>query len=72
MSNLTMDLTGTLANYSESNRVFRIFKYNQLVDFETTVFTNSIHVFMISGGVTTELTYGIDYTVPDEFVDTAT
>ena len=69
MSNLTMDLTGTLANYSESNRVFRIFKYNQLVDFETTVFTNSIHVFMISGGVTTELTYGIDYTVPKEFIN---
>ena len=26
MSNLTMDLTGTLANYAESDRVFRIFK----------------------------------------------
>ena len=69
MSNLTMDLTGTLANYSESNRVFRIFKYNQLVDFETTVFTNSIHVFMISGGVTTELVFGTDYTVPEEFIN---
>ena len=69
MSNLTMDLTGTLANYSESNRVFRIFKYNQLVDFETTVFTNSIHVYMISGGVTTELEFGTDYTVPEEFIN---
>lgn len=69
MSNLTMDLTGTLANYSESNRVFRIFKYNQLVDFETTVFTDSIHVFMISGGVTTELEFGTDYVIPEEFIN---
>lgn len=69
MSNLTMDLTGTLANYTESDRVFRIFKYEQLVDFETTVFADSIHVYLISGGITTELTYNTDYKIPDELVN---
>src|SRR5574344_1613501 len=34
-----------------------------------TIFTNSIHVYMISGGVTTELEFGTDYTVPEEFIN---
>ena len=71
MSNLTMDLTGSLSNYAESNKIYRIFKYGQIVDFDTTVFVDSIHVYIISGGVSNqELVYDTDYTVTDELVAT--
>lgn len=71
MSNLTMDLTGSLSNYAESNKIYRIFKYGQIVDFDATVFADSIHVYVISGGVSDqELVYDTDYTVTDELVAT--
>ena len=41
----TMDLTGKHPNYAETNRVFRVFKYGQLINFEATVFLESIEVF---------------------------
>ena len=70
MSNLTMDLTGSLATYAESNRIYRIFKYDQIVDFQATVFLNSIHVYLISGGVSNqELVYDVDYTIPTELIN---
>ena len=69
MSNLTMDLTGSKGDYAESDRIFRIFKYGQLVDFETTVFADSVHVYLVSGGITSELTYNIDYQISTELSD---
>lgn len=67
--NLTMDLTAQHANYAESNRVFRIFKYGQYVDFETPIHKGSLKIYLISGGITDrELVYGEDYTVPDSFI----
>lgn len=44
MSNLNMDLTGSLETYKESGKIFRIFKYGQNVDFEAAVFKDSISV----------------------------
>lgn len=63
-----MDLTGSLANYAESDRVFRIFRYEQYVDFEATVFSESLHVYLISGAVTTELVKNEDYQVPAQAI----
>lgn len=68
MANLNMDLTGTLANYAVSDRLFRIFKYEQYVDLEATVFSESLHVYLISGAVTTELVRDEDYLVPAEAI----
>lgn len=68
MSNLNMDLTGSLETYKESGKIFRIFKYGQNVDFEAAVFKDSISVQCISGGVTEDLVYGTDYVIPDEFI----
>lgn len=67
MSNLTMDLTGSLENFAESNRIFRIFKYGQQIDFGTTVFADSVKVYYVSGGVSgVELTKGVDYLITEE------
>ena len=64
----TMDLTGKHPNYAETNRVFRVFKYGQLINFEATVFLESIEVFDLSSGISTQkLVLGEDYIVPDEF-----
>lgn len=70
MGNLTMDLTGQHANYADSGKVFRIYKYGQNVDFEATVFKESLKVYLLSGGLPDrELVEGEDYTVPDQFVN---
>lgn len=72
MSNITMDLTGTLANYAEGNRIFRIFKYGQIVNFDTTVFLDSIHVYLLSGGISDqELVFDTDYEVTQDLIDAA-
>lgn len=64
-----MDLTGALSNYAESNKIYRIFKYGQMVDFGATVFADSIHVYIISGGVSNqELIFDEDYEIPEELV----
>ena len=71
MSNLTMDLTGSLSNYAESSKIYRIFKYGQIVDFGATVFVDSIHVYIISGGVSNqELVFDTDYEVTEELTAT--
>ena len=66
---ISMDLSGSLPNYSESDRVFRIFKYGQYIDFETTIFKDSLKVYLISGGLTTELIIDEDFVVPTEFIN---
>ena len=63
-----MDLTGSLDTYKETDRVFRIFKYGQYVDFEATIFKNSLKVYLISGGLTTQLTIDDDFIIPDQFI----
>ena len=63
-----MDLTGSLDTYKETDRVFRIFKYGQYVDFEATIFKNSLKVYLISGGLTTLLTIDNDFIIPDQFI----
>lgn len=69
MRNSNMDLTGAHKNYAEANRVWRIFKYDQLVDFEATVFAESLEVYLLSSGVKSQLlTRGIDYDIPDAFI----
>lgn len=68
MANLNMDLTGTLANYAVSDQVFRIFRYEQYVDLEATIFSDTLHVYLISGAVTTELVKDTDYRIPDNAI----
>lgn len=68
MSNLNMDLSGSLETYKETGKIYRIFKYGQNIDFEATVFKESISVQCISGGVTEDLVYGTDYIIPNEFI----
>lgn len=64
---LNMDLTGTDEAYRESNRVFKIVKYGQIVNFETPVFANSVVVNLVSSGVSdVRLVLNEDYTIPDE------
>lgn len=65
---ISMDLTGSLDSFKETDKVFKIFKYGQRVDFDTVVFKESLAVYLISGGVTTQLVLGTDFTIPDEFV----
>ena len=67
MSNLNMDLSGSLETYRETGKVFRIFKYGQNIDFESTIFKDTLDVRIISGGITETLVYGTDYIVPDIF-----
>lgn len=69
MSNLTMDLTGLNPNYTEENKIFRISKVNQLIDFETTIHRSSLKVKLISGGVNdVDLHYLSDFTIPTSFI----
>jgi hypothetical protein len=63
-----MDLTASLQTFKESGRVFKIFKYGQLVNFETPVFKETLKVYSISGGVTTVLVEGTDFTVPQDCI----
>lgn len=64
-----MDLTGSLDNYRISDRIFKISKYGQYVDFNTPVFADSIKVYLISAGVNDiQLSEGDDYIIPDDFV----
>ena len=63
-----MDLTASLENYAESDKVFRVFKYGQYINFETPVFTDSLVVYLISGGVTTTLVKGTDFVVPEDAI----
>ena len=63
-----MDLTGSLPNYRETNRVFSVFRAEQFIDFGTPVFSPSIEVYLISGAVTTRLTLDDDYCIPTEAV----
>lgn len=69
MANLNMDLTGTLANYRETNKVYSVFRTEQFIDFNTPVFSDTIKVYYISGAVTTLLTKDDDYTVPAEAIN---
>lgn len=68
MSYMTMDLSGSLEGYRVSAQVYKIFKFNQRIDFEKTVFAESLKVYQISGGVTVELTKDIDYKIPEECI----
>ena len=68
MANLNIDLTGTLPNYKEMNKVFSIFRNEQFIDFETPVFAESIKVYLISGAVTTQLVLDEDYMVPEQAI----
>ena len=68
MANLTMDLTGTHKNYAISNRVFSIFKTDQFVDFGIAVFKESIKVYLLSGGLNTELELDKDYIIPEHAI----
>lgn len=69
MTNLNMDLTGLHASYAMRDRVYRIFKYGQLVDLESVIFKDTLKVYMISSGLGAyELTYGEDYDIPEQFV----
>lgn len=70
MANLTMDLTGTDSYYKESGRIFRVFKYGQYVDFETTVFAESVKVYLISSGISkpVELVQNTDYVFPERAI----
>ena len=65
MSNLTMDLTGQHKAYASSDHVFRIYKLGQYVDFEAIAFAESLKVYLISGGITTELVKDYDYVIPE-------
>ena len=69
MANLTMDLTAQDSNYLESGRVFRVFKYGQYIDFGVTVFQESLHVYLLSGGISTpqELVLGEDFQIPEMY-----
>lgn len=69
MANLTMDLTASLSNYAVTNQVFKIFKYEQQIDFGTPVFADSIVVYLASGGISgVSLTLNTDYIIPDDAV----
>lgn len=68
MANLTMDLTGEHRNYAVDNRVFRIFKTDQYVDFGTVVFKDSLKVYLLSGGINTELELNTDFIIPDSAI----
>ncbi len=69
MANLNMDLTGTQQEFACTNEIYRVFKYGQVIDFETPVFLDTIKVYLISSGLSdTELEYLTDYIVPDEYV----
>lgn len=72
MPNLSMDLTASLPNYAVQHRIFRIFKYDQFVDFECTTFADSIKVYLISGAIVTELfRRNDDYPDGDYVIDDA-
>lgn len=69
MANLTMDLTGSLANYKVGDRIFKISKYGQTINFGTAVFADTIKVYLLSSGVNNlELTLNTDYTIPDDCI----
>lgn len=69
MAFLNMDTTGTNETYRESNLVFNIVKYGQIVNFETTVFADSVEVYLVSSGVSNiKLKLNEDYTIPDEAI----
>lgn len=69
MSNLTMDLTGSLENYAVANRVFKISKYGQYIDFNAPVFADSVKVYLISTGINdVQLSLDEDFVIPEEFV----
>lgn len=69
MRNTNMDLTGANQNYAVTNRVWRVFKYGQLINFDAEVFADSIEMYLISSGVNSQkLVRGEDYDVPAEFI----
>lgn len=69
MANLNMDLTGLHAQHVMRDRVFRIFKYNQMVDFGQSIFAESLKVHMVSAGTGIyELHRDADWDVPPEFI----
>ena len=70
MSNLTMDLTGSLENYLVENEVFKISKYGQCVDFHTPIFKDSLVVTLITSGVNgIQLVVDEDFIIPEECVN---
>lgn len=69
MTNLNMDLTGRHSEYTMSGKVFRIFKYEQLVDFGKSIFKDSLKVHLLSSGLGAyELVLGEDYDIPEQFI----
>lgn len=70
MTNLNMDLTGLNANYAMRDRVFRIFKYGQLVSLDQPIFVDSLKVYLISSGMQPyELIRDTDYEIPDNLIE---
>lgn len=68
MGNITLDTTGSLENYAETGKVFKIVKTNQYINFQTPVFLDTLKVILISKGLNEELVLNTDYDVPDEFI----
>ena len=66
MASITLDLTGSNQNYYQPGRVFRIFKYEQRIDFETVVYADSLKVYRLSTATPTEMVLGEDYIIPDD------
>ena len=48
MASITLDLTGSNQNYYQHGRVFLIFKYEQRIEFDTIVYTDSIKLYRLS------------------------
>ncbi len=69
MAFLNMDITGKNETYRDSNAVFKIVKYGQLINFETPVFAESLVVNLVSSGVKNLLLVeNQDYTIPEEAI----
>lgn len=69
MASVNIDLTGTNENFLVSNRIFKVFRYGQVIDFGAPVYADSIKVYLISGAVKNQMwSIGEEFTIPDELV----
>ena len=69
MASVNIDLTGTNENFLVSNRIFKVFRYDQVIDFGAPVFADSIKVYLISGAVKNQQwTVGEEFIIPTELI----
>ena len=69
MAFLNMDLTGSNETYRDSNVIFKIVKYGQIVHFGTPVFADSLVVQLVSSGTNRHmLTENQDYIIPEDAI----